>query len=178
MNKVKFLQWLVVLLVLFNLSTIGSIIYHNYQEKKDPGTLIIDSGSESRLNGRYFKQTLEFDNAQMDAFRLANRAFQPKANMIIYKIDSLKNEIYSELKKETSDTILLNQFSKQIGEQHIDLKKETNRFYLKIKKVCSSDQKQKLDSVFSPLFKNKMIEGQGFHRRGNTPIHSRRSGNY
>lgn len=155
MNKIKILQWLVVLLLLLNLSTIASIVYHKYEEKTDTDILISDTESERRLNGRYFRQTLGFDNEQMEAFRQANRAFQPEANAIISTIDSLKNDIFSELKKEHPDTSRLNSLSENIGNQHSKLKKETNKFYLKIKNVCDSVQKEQLNEVFSPLFRNQ-----------------------
>jgi Spy/CpxP family protein refolding chaperone len=164
MNKTRILQWLVALLILLNLSTIASLLYHNYQEKTDNEVLVFDVGSESRLNGRYFRQTLGFSNDQMDAFREANRSFQPKANMIIFSIDSLKNNIFIELKKENPDTTALRQLSEKIGNQHADLKKATNLFYLKIKTVCTSAQKEQLNEVFSPLFTNKYTGGQGMHR--------------
>jgi len=163
MNKIKTLQWLVALLILLNMSTIASILYHNYQEKTDNEVLVFDVGSENRLNGRYFRQVLDFNDEQMAAFRVANRSFQPKANMIIFSIDSLKNNIFNELKKESPDTILLGQLSENIGQQHADLKKATNQFYLKIKSVCTAEQKEQLNEVFSPLFKNKYAGGQGMH---------------
>lgn len=155
MNKIKILQWLVALLLLLNLSTIISIVFHQYQEKTDTDILISDTESERRLNGRYFRQTLGFDNEQMQAFREANRAFQPEANAIISTIDSLKNDIFSELKKEHPDTVKLNSLSESIGNQHSKLKKETNKFYLKIKNVCDPAQKEQLNEIFSPLFKNQ-----------------------
>lgn len=155
MNKIKILQWLVALLLLLNLSTIASIFYHQYQEKTDTDILISDSESERRLNGRYFRQTLGFDNEQMEAFREANRAFQPEANAIISTIDSLKNDVFTELKKEHPDTVKLNLLSENIGNQHTKLKKETNLFYLKIKNVCDPTQKEQLNEIFSPLFRNQ-----------------------
>jgi GTPase SAR1 family protein len=164
MNKVKMLQWIVVLLLLLNLSTIAGIVYHNYQEKNNDELLISDSQNESRLNGRYFRQTLGFDNEQMEAFRAANRLFQPKANAIIISIDSLKNDIFEELKKSNPDTEKLNRLSEGIGLKHTALKKETNQFYLNIKQVCNPSQKELLNEVFSPLFKNKYTAGPGFNR--------------
>lgn len=155
MNKIKILQWLIALLLLLNLSTIASIAYHKYQDKTDTDILISDAESQRRLNGRYFRQTLGFDNEQMEAFREANRAFQPEANAIISDIDSLKNDIFAELKQENPDTAKLNQLSENIGNQHSKLKMETNLFYLKIKEVCNSTQKEQLNEVFSPLFRNQ-----------------------
>ena len=167
MNKIKTLQWLVALLVLFNVSTIATIVYHNYQDNIDKEAIVVDAETENRLNGRYFRHTLGFDNDQMDAFREANHVFQPRANEIISKIDSLKNEIYTELKKTDSDTMRLNQLAMETGQMHTELKKETNAYYIKIKRVCTAEQIKQLEEVFSPLFKNKSCDGQGMRHRRN-----------
>lgn len=164
MNKVKTLRWFVVLLVLLNLSTIISIVYHKYQETGDNDVIVFDASSESRLNGRYFRQTLGFNNNQMEAFRQANRTFQPKANAIIFRIDSMKNDVFTELKNDNSDTVKLGHLSENIGIQHSALKKAINQFYLEIKDVCTTEQKEQLNEVFSPLFKNQYPVNQGIHR--------------
>lgn len=165
MNKVKLLQWLVVLLIALNLSTIISIAYHKQQESADNELIIFNANSESRLNGRYFRHSLGFDNEQMDAFRTANRSFQPKVSAIVFRIDSLKQATFSELKKDHPDKTRLNYLSEEIGLQHATLKKETNEFYIHIKDVCTDSQRAQLNEVFSPLFKNQ-YEGNPGMRRG------------
>ena len=166
MNKTKLLIWAVVLLVVLNVTTIGTILYHNYTESVNSKTIVITAEGTNMLNGRFFRQTLGFDNAQMVTFREANREFRPKANRIIYQIDSLKNEMFTELKKTKSDTIKLNRLSLETGALHADLKKETNRFYLKIKTVCTPEQLEQLQTTFTPLFRNPACDGTGIGRQG------------
>lgn len=161
MNKTKILTWAVVLLVVLNLSTIGTILYHNYTERANSKTVVISTEGTNMLNGRFFKQTLGFNNTQMVTFREANREFRPKANRIIFQIDSLKNEMFTELKKTKSDTIKLNKLSLETGALHADLKKETNRFYLKIKTVCTPEQLEQLQTTFTPLFRSPACDGKG-----------------
>jgi len=161
MNKIKILIWAVVLLVVLNLSTIGTILYHNYTESANSKTVVITTEGTNMLNGRFFKQTLGFNNTQMVTFREANREFRPNANRIISQIDSLKNEMFTELKKTKSDTIKLNKLSLETGALHADLKKETNRFYLKIKTVCTPQQLEQLQTTFTPLFRNPACDGKG-----------------
>jgi hypothetical protein len=163
MNKTKILIWAIVMLAVLNISTIGSIIYHNFQEKQDSETVILNSESGSRINGRYFRQTLGFNQEQMNAFRVANREFQPRANAIISQIDSLKNESFIELKKENSDTLKLEDLSNKTGLLHAELKKTTNQFYLKIKKVCTAKQLDELQFVFKPFFIDGNCRGNGMN---------------
>ena len=116
MNKIKILYWIIALLVALNLSTIGGLLYHHNQEQKDEMALIIDVENDTKLTGRYFRQVIGFNNEQMDAFRQANRNFQPVANQIIQQIDFLKQAQFEELKKTSPDTIKLNE---QIGRAHV-----------------------------------------------------------
>lgn len=166
MNKTQILIWTVVLLVILNLTTIGTVIYHNYNEKTDSQSIVLDTGGNILLSGRYFRQNMGFNDSQMNVFREANREFRPKANQIIFKIDSLKNEIFTELKKQHTDTIRLNRLSHETGIQHENLKRETNRFYLKIKAVCTLTQLQQLQNTFIPLFRDTPCNGNGMNRQG------------
>jgi GTPase SAR1 family protein len=165
MNKTKHLTWAVVLLVVLNLTTITTILYHNYKESTEKETIVLGNESNNMLNGRFFRQTIGFNNSQMVTFREANREFRPKANGIILQIDSLKNEIFLELKKANSDTVRLNNLSLETGALHSQLKKETNRFYLKIKTVCTPQQIEQLQTTFTPLFHNAPCDGKGISGR-------------
>ena len=83
-----------VLLVVMNISTIASVIYHNYQEQKLVEESIIIDGQN--INGRFVRDKLGFDNEQLDAFREANHGFRPIARQVIFQIDSLKEQMFTE----------------------------------------------------------------------------------
>lgn len=168
-SKTKILAWLVVLLVVMNIVSIATILYHNYNEKKLQNDVVINSSYGGQMiNGRFLRQELGFDNAQMDAFREINQQFRPVAADITFGIDSLKNEMFSEMQKENSDTTKLNLLSDEIGKKHALLKHDTYQFFLNVKKLCNAEQKTKLEQAFQPLFKtenNNYSPGQQ-HRRG------------
>jgi len=166
MNKTKLLIWIVALLVILNITTIGTILYHNYMESIDSKNIVLDTEGEAMLNGRYFAQTLGFDDSQMEVFREANHEFRPNANRIILQIDSLKNELFTELKKVKSDSIKLEVLSRKTGDLHAELKRETNKFYLKIKTVCTAQQLEQLQTSFTPLFRNESCNRRGMNRQG------------
>lgn len=166
MNKTnKILVWAVLFLSVLNVATIGTIIYHTRQEKSDSIAIVLDE-SKSPLTGRYFRQTLGFDNNQMEVFREANHDFQPQANMLIFEMDSLKNEMYKELNNTQPDSLKLNNLSNHIGMHHAELKRITNSFYLKIKSVCNEAQREQLEEMFLPLYKDERNNFRQM-RRGN-----------
>lgn len=166
-NKTKILTWIVVLLVTINAVTIGTIIYHNYQENHQNDNIAINAvAGGNMLNGRFFRQTLGFDNEQMNAFRNANHGFRPVAMLITSRIDSLKNEMFIELQQPAPDTTKLNNMSKRIGLLHGELKYETYRFFLALKKICSPQQQAELENAFQPLFKNEAVAIPSNQQRG------------
>lgn len=166
MNRNQLLTWAVVLLVITNVVTVGTILYHNNQKSRATDNIAINTGAGvNMLNGQFFRQTLGFNEAQMNSFRDVNQVFRPAAMDLTYRIDSLKNEMFTILQNTTPDTARLNTMSKQIGELHGQLKYETYHFYLNIKKICSPAQSLELEKAFQPLFKNENITAPNGHRR-------------
>jgi hypothetical protein len=170
MSKNQILTWAVVFLVVVNAVTIGTILYHNYRENQRIDNIGINTGAGvNMLNGRFFMQTLGFNEQQMDAFRKSNQVFRPLAMDLTYSVDSMKTEMFIELQKISPDTVRLNTMSEQIGKLHGRLKYETYKFYLKIKEVCSPDQTAELEKAFQPLFKSEGITGTPNHQLRRAP---------
>ena len=123
MNKNTILIWSVVILAILNVSTIATIVYHNYQERIEKQDIVLDTQGQNPLNGKYFRQTLGFTDSQMEVFREVNHEFRPNANRIIIKIDSLKREMFTEIKRPSSDTVRLNALALETGNLHAQLKR-------------------------------------------------------
>lgn len=158
MRKITMLKWALVFMIVMNVATLATIIYHNYMEHVQPDETVINTGQGlNPLNGKFFKQQLGFDEMQMDVFRRANSHFRPEAFKIAAAIDSLKGEMFTQLQKAAPDSILLNRLSEEVGLLHSSLKKETFGFYLQLKKICSSQQLMQLEKAFRPLFVNDAV---------------------
>jgi hypothetical protein len=167
MNKTKLYGWIIVLLVALNLTTIGTVVVHHLQHKQEQKTLILDPENNIRINGRYFRQELGFDNEQLQVFRVVNRTFQPEARAILEHIDSLKEKAFEELHGEHPDTVVLNKLAQEIGHQHGNLKYKTHHFYLTLKNTCNEEQAIKLQELFSPLFRDGSCSPMGNKQRYN-----------
>lgn len=69
MNKtVKILWWVIALLVMLNVTIIGTILLRSRESSSDTIAIVLDENRQNPLTGRYFRQTLGFDDAQMDIF--------------------------------------------------------------------------------------------------------------
>ncbi|MGF2410779.1 hypothetical protein [Ferruginibacter sp.] len=166
MKRNQLLKWAVVLLVITNVVTIATILYHNYKESVVADSVAINTGAGvNMLNGRFFRQTLGFSEVQMDSFRDINQDFRPYAMDLTFGIDSLKTAMFTELQKAAPDTVVLSNLSEQIGQMHGKLKYGTFHFYLNVKKICSPAQSVELEKAFLPLFKTENITTPNQHRR-------------
>lgn len=160
LRDIRLLRWLLILLVVMNAVTIGTILLHNYREKKNQEEVKLSSVPGGNvLNGKFFRQTLGFDDRQMDSFRQINQAFRSGTLGLAERIETLKEEMFTELKKPVPDTVLLNRYSLSIGKMHGELKMETYKFYLLLKDKCTPEQEAELEKVFLPLFKKEGIHG-------------------
>ncbi len=153
MNKSTLYKWIIALLVVLNLTTAGTILVNRYRGQQESESILTDSNI--RVNGRYFRQEIGFDNDQMLVFRNANRAFQPEARQLLHQIDSLKQLSFVELNALNPDTLILNQLATQIGEKHGHLKVATHRFYLQVRSACTPEQAIQIQKIFTPLFKDE-----------------------
>ncbi len=154
-NKSKILWWVITLLAILNITTIATIVVHNYNQRETEGdqSIIIEPNTQP-INGKYFRHELGFDNEQMEVFRQSNRKFRQKSNQIVANINTQKELMFEELQAVSPDTIKLNIISQEIGFLHTELKKTTVQFYLSLAKVCNAEQKEKMKKIFTPLFIN------------------------
>lgn len=165
-NKIKILTWAVLLLLTLNLATIGTIIYHVYQEKKN----VINSmntnhyGKRGKMNGRFFRDELHLTNTQMNEFHSINMPFRNKTHAIINDMDSIKNEVFIELQKSNPDNNKIKKLSQQSGILYSNLNDETAQFYLNIKKISNDEQQKKLAQIFYP-FLGKSIDTLSYKQK-------------
>lgn len=157
-NKTKILWWIIALLAILNITTVATIIVHNYNEKE--ADIIVEPNAQP-INGRYFRHELGFDDSQMEVFRKNHRTFHHRANQIIADINTQKELMFENLQTANPDTVKLNTISKEIGSLHTELKEETVRFYISLAKVCNPEQKEKMKEIFTPLFINLPVSNKG-----------------
>lgn len=144
------LIWIIVILAVTNISTVGTIVYHRYLQKPvkpESATITIP---ESHL-GRFFRDALGLTATQHEQFRTFRQAFHQQANQLTDQMQIKRNEMMEELGKENPDTVHLHALATDIGNLHRDLKHLTFEYYLEMKNVCTADQTEKLFQIFSAM---------------------------
>ena len=163
-KNVKILSWLVVILLASNIAMVVTVLYRtNNVTRRASQRTNVEVPIERR--SRFFNEQLGLSTEQMERFRLSNRSFNRKTAGISIEMKELRAEIIEELTKENSDIEKLERLSSEIGNRHRDLKIITNDFYLEMKELCDSTQRERLAIVFRSLLEGEqniaIPKGQG-----------------
>lgn len=166
-NTYRILIWIIIILFATSLSMGISFVYHKKQDNQFIEQLeeaAIKVPSEQRT--RFFREQLGLRFDQMETFRELNRNFNQTAWKITHQLENLRADMVRELGKEKPSEKTLESISKQIGELHTQLKKETIDYYLKMKAECNEEQQKKLNEIFiSMLKKNEDVSLPEYGRR-------------
>lgn len=151
-------NWLILILIVLNISTIGSILITRQCSSAARDTIVIDEEA-TPINGQCFVKNMDFSKQQRSDFRIINHQFRQRVCHIITQLNAQKKEMFYELGQSYSDTLKLHRIARNIGDLHQALKDETGRFYLSVKTLCNTDQQKKLQRYFTPLFQTSCCQG-------------------
>jgi Spy/CpxP family protein refolding chaperone len=153
--KKRFSFWLVFFLLVVNVATITTILYHIYSDKTTASPATVNNGV-----GKIITTELELNAQQKDMFSSINDVYNGKSKAVLDQLTDKRSEMLAELGEENPDTLILNTIANDIGELHAVLKLLTIENFLELKKICTPDQQQQLSKMY-----NDMLECEG-HFKG------------
>ena len=148
-KRSKIYIWLIIILLVTNLATIGSVLYHVYTDKKAEPVQKTEMPNEQRT--RFLVEQLNLNVEQADQFRNLNRTFNRTANPVTHELEQLRLEMLEELAASQPDKDKLENIAREIGDLHTELKETTIDFYLQMKSICTVEQQTKLYQIFHSM---------------------------
>jgi Spy/CpxP family protein refolding chaperone len=162
MKTNSWLKWLVVLLLIVNVSAIATMVYHQKQARTDESSspsFMFESEESLRYSGRWFRDELGLTREQMREFSRFNPVFRQKVRSINIDLNRVKMEMLREMNAKESNIERLNMLSDSIGNLHSELKKVTYSYYLEFKKIINPEQQEKLSQIFAGMFEGVTPQG-------------------
>lgn len=163
-NKCRWMIWIIVILVVMNLTTIITIMYNRSHL---PDQALISTSNQGmtddtsmKYSGRYFRDELDLSMEQMKKFSEFNPEFRQAVLSINRAMAEKRHEMLIEMAKNNCDTISLNMLSDSIGDLHAALKKKTYTYYMDFKDICNQQQQKKLEQLFGEMFNSDLPMGQ------------------
>ncbi|UCH14642.1 MAG: periplasmic heavy metal sensor [Bacteroidales bacterium] len=176
-NKYRILIWLIIILLVINISAITTIFLGvSLKDKKDIRPLPPKTEHRRHHEGEFFYRSLNLSEEQHQQFKKAKHKFYSGAKNIAGQMHRKRIEFINELASEEPDTIKLQEIANEIGALHSKLKFQTYRHYLDMKRICTEEQEEELMKIFkSMLYKeDSFMSPRGRHGgKGKRPHHHR-----
>jgi Spy/CpxP family protein refolding chaperone len=156
-NKKRLTFWGVALLVVMNISALATIWFQRHRpnaflrgpEQRPPGR---EPRADDRIN-TFLKHELGLTETQIGKFVSLQREHFRSAKAIHDRIRDLKRDLFNELSASTPDTVKADRLADEIGMQQRELEKLTFYHFLALKRVCTPEQRKKLDTLFGELLR-------------------------
>ena len=172
----KVLVWLVIFLLILNLSVITTIVYTKYKQAKTMKLPAVTMRHPPPGPGIFLKNELSMSDQQFVQFNEARTKYQARARELNRQLAVIKKNYYDELMKSNPDLHVIRASCDSIGAKHVQLMQETGRYYLEIGKSCNDDQIIKLNTFFSSVIQSE--NRPMMHDRGMRTQSGRRGRNY
>lgn len=176
----QLLTWIVIILVLLNLSVIGFLVFQNYKLRNDTvnynqnTTQYNKPGRNNHAPGAMMNQRFNFNEAQRE--KLRESAILHRQNMMNYK-DSIRlyrGKMMREIAQENPDSNLLNRYFNQIGKYHVEMNRATTRHFIQLKTIASPEQKEEIKDFMFNISERKEF-GRPHHSNGHRQHHPMRN---
>jgi hypothetical protein len=150
-NKKWILIGIVVILILINLTALGTLGYHkyksdhNYKLGRKQMNVPIEK-REDRIK-QFVKKELNLNDKQCSIyFRSMDENFA-QTKLMLKKIAECKKQIMEQTIKENPDTLKLNQLCDSLGYFNNKMQRATNRHFIGVMNLLDSSQKVKLKEI-------------------------------
>lgn len=165
MNRIKsgksLYLWIIAILVILNLSTIGTIIYNKQQFEKENEMMIQRLPREQRPD--FLREDFHKNDQFFLKHRELRRDYRNDARELAQEMNRKRIALLKYLSSENPDTLQLRKMAEEFGELHRDLKLLTIDFFLKTKSITSPEEQEQLFRYFQYILeKDKPHPG---HRR-------------
>jgi len=155
LTNTKILTYIIVLLIVSNISTIITIYYHKKEFHPTEKVDNIDSTKKLENRGYVFREKLDLTDDQQEAFIGFLRNYNRNARQISLQLQDEREQLILELGKADSDSLTLDNIAVNIGNLHAELKRLTSEYYSNMESECNEEQAQKLKEIFLQLLNSE-----------------------
>jgi len=148
-NKNRLIFWLLLFLVVINITALVTFILFYSGQKKQA------SENADVRSFKVFQKELSLTPIQSEKVCSINARHRNASEPISSALKEKRSELLEELSTDKPDTFLLRKYAEEIGDLQKELQMASIRQYLDLKGVCDSCQCQKLSSFYFQLYGSK-----------------------
>ncbi len=153
----------IAVLLIINIATISTIVYHSYDNKK------VEKPSTERTSTRDFRQNLNFSSEQIKVLDELGKQFRENTIEMLMEMQNTRIELFNEISSINPDTVRMFEIADEIGILHAKIKRQTIDHFLVIKKNSTPEQFDRFVKIFQRAIMEddfgRWSKGQGQNRR-------------
>jgi Spy/CpxP family protein refolding chaperone len=130
-------------------------------EVLSPSTKNQVANIQRRQGFRQMINILKLTNEQISDFSHIELAYRAETQIYIHQLDSIDLEILEEIKSENPDEEKLNVLTTSAGTIQSRLKKATVDHFLRIRALCTPQQRERFNEVITDIDKFRRGQGPG-----------------
>jgi hypothetical protein len=167
-SKNKFVFWLLIFLIVINLSALISFFVFFTRTSSPPRQ------SSQKNTGSVFCRELSLTSSQSEKVNAILAVYKSSTDPVTENIRNYRVQLLEELAKVKPDTVLLNRYAEEISLFQKQMQIASIKQYLALKQICNPDQCQRLSTLYFELYGCKgRCEGMG---QGKGMMHQYRKG--
>jgi Spy/CpxP family protein refolding chaperone len=153
--KSKFIFWLLIFLVVVNVSMFLSFFFL-FSEKT-----ILPAEKSPELLKDSFTNSLALSSAQTQSVDSILVNYKKRTRPIVTQIRNHRIQILEELEKGQPDRSVLNEYEEEIAVLQKEMQKASVDQYLELKKICTPEQCERLSTLYRELYGTVDDQGPG-----------------
>lgn len=170
-SKYKILFWVVLVLLVLNVTIIGTMAYRYYTQQRMVQKHAVYPLQRHRP-ASFLRNELDMNEEQFRGFQEARIAHQEHVAGIHNRMRNLRSAYLDELMNAAPDTLRLGSLRDSIGMLHAGMMKSTGDYYGSIRKLCDDRQVDRLNAFFKDAMMNEgapMMPMQGMRHQMKNP---------
>ncbi len=169
-SKKRILVGLLILLILINLTALGTFIYQKYlSAPKDRNEYTVEANEQHNPHNRlklYIKKELQLDDEQFRNYCILKDMNIENSAEVWNHLVKFRESNIQEITSPNPDTTRLKELADSIGLYHSKMQLEMNRHYLSVKMILHPDQVSKFNEMIKHADnENWRNQGKGQHNR-------------
>lgn len=143
LEQKRVLIWVIVVLMIFNITAGITIAIHISNEK---------SVQEQALETDYLQQELNLNDEQVRGLGRIRTEFRKSSQPLAARIRETRKALIEEMAQKNPDTLLMKELSTELGKFQGELTYQIASQFLSIQSMCSPDQALRLNAAYQYMF--------------------------
>lgn len=146
-TKYRIIAWILAGLLILAMSALGSVIYHVWLR-----TEVVTEVQTCSSTCRMMTVEIGFDDSQNTALHGILEEHRDTSEILLAALEKNRIALMEELRNELPDTTKIRLLAWDIGRNQASLTALAAAQYLKIRSICSPEQRIKLSDIYCDLF--------------------------